>query len=204
MFINRFPAWFPAGRTLLTVVASALVGGSATLGIALWLRSHEGANLAQPGHDARFLALGRAYLPQLGAAYSRAWDQGATALDSGQTVSAALDLVAKNWTSNRTTLFDKLVAPELAKIVPESIKDSDVTHEERAALAAAWRGFAAGLGRPGPSSFVPGHLRRVQLSSSAVTPGLCRAPTSPVERPSQQLPALETREASKGQRTKDQ
>ena len=80
-------------------------------------------------------------------AYARAWDEGAIALDSGQPVSAALDLVAKNWTSGRTALFDKLVAPEFAKIVPESIKDSDVTPQERTALAAAWRGFAVGLTR---------------------------------------------------------
>ncbi len=147
MFISRLPSWFPTGRTLVTVVVSALVGGSATFGIAAWLRSHDGANAAQPHHDVHFAALGRAYLPQLALAYSRAWDQGAVALDSGQPVSAALDLVAKNWTSGRTALFDKLVAPEFAKIVPESIKDSDVTPQERTALAAAWRGFAAGLTR---------------------------------------------------------
>jgi len=147
MFISRLPAWFPTGRTLATVIASALVGGSVTFGVAVWLRSHDGANAAQPAHDAHFAALGRAYLPQLAEAYSRAWDQGAIALDSGQPVSAALDLVAKNWTSGRTVLFDKHVAPEFAKIVPESIKDSDVTPQERTALAAAWRGFAVGLTR---------------------------------------------------------
>jgi len=126
-------------------MASALVGGSATFGLAAWLRSHDGTAAARPLEDARFAALGRAYLPQLAGAYSQAWDQGATALDAGQPVSAALDLVAKNWTSGRTALFDKLVAPEFAKIVPESIKDADVTKEERTALAAAWRGFAVGL-----------------------------------------------------------
>jgi hypothetical protein len=106
---------------------------------------HEGPNPAQPSRDAHLAAVGRAYLPQLGRAYAEAWNQGAVALDSGQPVSAALDLVAKNWTAGRTAVFDKLVAPEFAKIVPESIKDSDVTPKERAALAAAWRGFAVGL-----------------------------------------------------------
>ena len=155
MFISRFSAWFPTGRTLVTVIASALVGGSATFGIAAWLRSHEGANAAQPGHDAHFAALGRAYLPQLALAYSRAWDQGAAALDSGQPVSAAIDLVAKNWMSGRTALFDKLVAPELGKIVPESIKDSDVTQAERTALAAAWRRVRSRTHAVSPLSFVP-------------------------------------------------
>ncbi len=58
MFISRFPAWFPTGRTLMTVVASALVGGAATFGIAAWLRSHEARNAAQPGHDCAFRGAG--------------------------------------------------------------------------------------------------------------------------------------------------
>jgi hypothetical protein len=147
MFIIGIPAWFPTRRTLVTVIASALVGASVTFGIAAWLQTHDGANAAQPPHDAHFAAVGRAYLPRLAEEYARAWDQGAIALDSGQPVSAAVDLVAKNWTSGRTALFDKLVAPEFAKIVPESIKESDVTPQKRTALAAAWRGFAVGLTR---------------------------------------------------------
>ncbi len=145
MFISRLPAWLPTGRTLVTMTAAALVGGSVTFGISAWLRSHDGANAVQPPHDARFVALGRAYRPQLALAYAQAWNQGATALDSGQPVSAALELVVKNWTASRTALFNKLVAPEFAKIVPESIKDSDVTPQERAGLSAAWRGLAVGL-----------------------------------------------------------
>jgi hypothetical protein len=147
MLLRRLPAWFPTGRTLVTAIASALIGGSITFGVSALLRIHDGANAAHTPHDAHFAALGRAYLPQLAEAYARAWDQGAIALDSGQPVSAALDRVAKNWTSGRTALFDKLVAPEFAKVVPESIKDSDVTPQKRTALAAAWRGFAVGLTR---------------------------------------------------------
>jgi len=88
---------------------------------------------------------GPAYLPQLGKAYAAAWDQGAKGLDSGPGISAALDTVAQTWTVNRTEIYDKLLTPELAKIVPESVKDSEVTSAERAAMAAPWRGFALGL-----------------------------------------------------------
>jgi hypothetical protein len=147
MVISRLRAWFPTGRTLVTVIASALVGGTVVFGISSWLRTHDGGNAAQPPHDARFVTLGRTYLRQLGAVYAGAWNQGAIALDSGQPVSTALDLVAKDWTSGRTALFDKLVAPEFAKIVPESVKDSDITPQERTGLAAAWRGFVVGLTR---------------------------------------------------------
>jgi len=129
------------------VIASAFVGGIVTIGGTVWLRSHNGAAPVQPPRDAQFTTLGRAYLPQLAEVYASAWNEGAKGLDSGQPISAALDLVGKNWTSGRTALFDKLVAPEFAKIVPESIKDSDITPKERTALAAAWRGFAAGLVR---------------------------------------------------------
>jgi hypothetical protein len=145
MLFSRLQAWLPTRRALVTVIASALVGGAMTVGALGWFRAHDSANLAPPSRDAQFAALGRAYLPQLADAYAQAWNQGAIALDSGQPLSAALDLVAKNWTSGRTALYDKLVAPEFAKIVAESIKDSDVTPQERTAMASAWRGFASGL-----------------------------------------------------------
>jgi len=145
MLISRTPAWFPTGRTLVTVIASALIGAAATFGVSEWLRTVDRSDPSQPSRDPHLAAIGRAYLTQLAEAYAQAWDQGATALDSGQPVSTALDLVAKNWAAGRTAVFDKVVAPEFAKIVPESIKDTDVTPQERAALAAAWRGFAVGL-----------------------------------------------------------
>lgn len=147
MFLSRIRTWFPTGRTLATVIASALVGGIVAIGGFQWIQTYHGTKPVQPPRDAHFAAVGRAYLPQLAQAYARAWNDGATALESGQPISAALDLVGKNWTSDRTALFDKVVAPELATIVPESVSDADITVQERAALAAAWRGFAAGLTR---------------------------------------------------------
>jgi hypothetical protein len=147
MLTRRLLACFPCGQALLTVIASALAGGIVAVAGTEWFSRPQVVRVAraQPPCDAQFTPLGQAYLPGLGQAYASAWNEGASALESGQPISAALDLVGKTWTSSRTALFDKLVAPEFAKIIPESIKDSDVTPQERAALAAAWRGFAAGL-----------------------------------------------------------
>ena len=92
-------------------------------------------------------SVGRAYLPGLGKAYAAAWEEGAKGLDTGQPLSAAIAAVGKTWDANRTQLFDQMATPEFAKIIPESQKDADVTPQQRAAMAAAWRGFASGLGR---------------------------------------------------------
>ena len=119
--------------TLVTVTLSSVLGGALAIGVADRLQTSKGpTGNPQPSHDRRFVSLGRIYLPQLGKAYAAAWDQGAKALDSGQGISAALDTVAQTWTANRTAIYDKLLTPELAKIVPESVKDSDITPTERA------------------------------------------------------------------------
>jgi hypothetical protein len=145
---TRLWSLFPDRRTLVTVTLSSVLGGALAIGVADWLQTSAGpTGNPQPSHDRRFVSLGRAYLPRLGKAYAAAWDQGAKALDSGQGISAALDTVAQSWTANRTEIYDKLLTPELAKIVSESVKDSDITPTERAAMAAAWRGLALGLSK---------------------------------------------------------
>jgi hypothetical protein len=146
MLFTRLWSLVPSRRALLTVTLSSVLGGAVAIGVSNWLQTPDRptGNL-QPPYDRRYVSLGQAYLPQLGHAYAIAWEQGAKALDSGQGISAALDTVAQSWTANRTEVYDKLLTPELAKIVPESVKDSDVNSAERAAMAAAWRGFALGL-----------------------------------------------------------
>jgi hypothetical protein len=145
MLINRLWSLFPSWRMLLTAAVSSVLGGTLAIGLADRPAMRTGPNPNPLPDDPCFVALGRAYLPQLGKAYAAAWDDGAKALDAGQAVSAALDAVAKGWTANRTALYDTAITPELAKILPESVKDADVTPAERAALAAAWRGLARGL-----------------------------------------------------------
>jgi hypothetical protein len=136
----------PSRSTLATIAVSSLMGGALALGISTWLWSPEAPPASPvPPHDPHFFRLGRAYLPELGKAYATAWEDGAKGLETGQNLSDALNAVTKAWGTNRTQLFDRMATPEFLKLVPESKKDADVTPQERAAMAAAWRGFALGL-----------------------------------------------------------
>ncbi len=145
MAISAILAALPSRRTLATVVFSGLVGGAVALGVVQWHARPAGP--PAPPHDPKFEKIGREYLPGLGKAYAAAWEEGATSLDAGQPLPAALAAVSKAWEANRIALFDKSVASEFSRIVPESQKDADVTPAQRAALAAAWRGLALGLDR---------------------------------------------------------
>jgi hypothetical protein len=146
MSMNPIWAVLPSRRTLLTVALSSLFGGALAVGITAWMHHAAGTTPSpQPPYDPRFVAFGRAYVAELGKAYAGAWDEGAKSLDAGQVLSTALKAVAQTWRTNRTQLFDRIVTPELGKLVPETTNDADVTIQERAAMSAAWRGFALGL-----------------------------------------------------------
>lgn len=134
----------PSGRMVFAVLASALIGAFVAVGIDRTVSCTPPTATGLPGADS-FVAVGRTYLPQLGRAYAGAWEDGAKTLDSGQSVHASLDVVARSWSSNRGALFDRSLAPLFASIVPESTADADVTPAQRAAMAAAWRGLARGL-----------------------------------------------------------
>lgn len=100
-----------------------------------------------PAVDPHFVAIGKAYLPGISKAYADAWEDGAKGLDSGKPYSVVLEDVAKSWDASRTALFGKSAVPEFNKIIAATVKDADVTLQQRAAMAAAFRGFAAGLGK---------------------------------------------------------
>jgi hypothetical protein len=147
MPLNRLYLVFPGWRAVLTVLLSTLAGAALALAVSAWFRiPNKPAPNPGPPHDPRFITLGKAFLPQLGKAYAAAWEEGAKQLEAGQSVTAALDTVSKTWSSNRTQLYDHVITPKFSRIVAESIKDTDVTSAERAALAAAWRGLSLGLG----------------------------------------------------------
>jgi hypothetical protein len=95
--------------------------------------------------DARFVPLGRAYVPALGRVYAAAWIDGARALEAGQPVDTALQTVSKSWDSRRAALFDRLVTPQFSRILPEGQANADSKPADKQALARAWRGFARGL-----------------------------------------------------------
>jgi hypothetical protein len=148
MSLNRLWLPIPSPRTLLTALLSGLVGAVLAIAASVWLEdARKPAANPGPAHDRRFVALGKAYVPQLGKAYAAAWEEGAKQLDGGAGLSAALDAVSKAWSSKRTELYDHVLTPEFSKIVIESVKDADVTPAERSAMAAAWRGLSLGLGR---------------------------------------------------------
>lgn len=132
------------GRFLATVVLSAIVGGA----IAITVTVFSEANNEPCCHptDAHFATVGLSYLPRLGKAYASAWEKGAAALESGQSMASAVNLVGKEWDSGRAQLFDQMLAPEFYTIIPESQHDADITPQQRASMARAWRGFALGLG----------------------------------------------------------
>jgi hypothetical protein len=148
MSLNRISSLLPSWRAFVTVVVASLGGAALAIAVSTWVhRLDSPAPNPGPPHDPRFVVIGKDYLPQLGKAYAAAWDEGASQLEAGKGITAALDAVSATWSSNRTQLYDHVFTPEFSRIVAESVKDTDVTQAERAALAAAWRGIALGLGK---------------------------------------------------------
>jgi hypothetical protein len=137
------------GKMSLVVAVSFAAGAGLTAGgpyLAKWLGGNGSDPAPAPLIDKRFIPLGRSYLPELGKQYSAAWNEGAKALESGQSVSSALKCVSQTWDHGRVELFDRLLTPELSKIVPEGQADTETKLVDRLALARAWRGLASGLG----------------------------------------------------------
>jgi hypothetical protein len=95
--------------------------------------------------DPRFVSVGRAYTRELAKAYSGAIRVGVTELEAGVPVSQVFLDVGKTWDQRRKTAFDRLITPELSKVLPESAKDSDISPDQRTHLAAALRGLAQGV-----------------------------------------------------------
>ena len=151
-------SWLPQRRlrlgfaqtVMLIAVSTALGAGLTSAAQALQMRLGliTSSPAPIPAVDSRFITVGRAYLPELGRAYATAWNEGAKALESGQPVAAALKCVSQSWDSGRVQLFDRLIAPELFRIVADGQPESQVTTSSRQALARAWRGLASGLGSP--------------------------------------------------------
>ncbi|QEH38665.1 hypothetical protein OJF2_72710 [Aquisphaera giovannonii] len=143
----RVRAFLLAERKSLMLVAASVV---ATTGLTTWAMPAASRWLGRGAAttrtaDPRFVALGRSYIPELGKAYSSAWDDGATALESGQAIGAALKVVSQSWEQGRTKLFDRLVTPELCKVVPDGKPEAELKDADKAAVARAWRGLAAGM-----------------------------------------------------------
>jgi hypothetical protein len=122
-----------------TLVVAAV---SASAGVA-WTVRRDGSTA--PRTAGAVATIGRAYPKALGAIYAEAWRQGAAALDSGRSVDESLSVVAETWAAARTALFDRAIAHSFSAVVPEGKPDAEVSKADKAALAALWRAFAAGL-----------------------------------------------------------
>lgn len=129
-------AW---GPTFVIVVVSASVGA--------FLAGRRSSEPASPAVE-RVSAIGRTYPRELGNVYAEAWIKGAEALDAGLAVPDSLDVVAREWSAGRIALFDREVAPEFSKVIPEGTPEGEISAADKAALASLWRAFAAGLTRP--------------------------------------------------------
>jgi hypothetical protein len=146
MSLNQLWLLVPSRRTLVTVALSGALGAAlAMFAFARLATPNQPVPNPEQPQNPQFVAIGKAYLPQLGKVYAAAWEEGAKQLEAGEGISAALDAVSKTWSANRTKLYDQMLTPEFSKIVAESVKDADLTPAERSAMAAAWRGLSLGL-----------------------------------------------------------
>jgi hypothetical protein len=108
----------PSRRTLVTVALSSALGAALVIFASARLAapSKPVPNPSYP-HNAQFVAIGKAYLPQLGKSYAAAWDEGAKQLEAGEGISAALGAVLKTWSANRTKLYEHMLMPQFSRIV---------------------------------------------------------------------------------------
>lgn len=98
------------------------------------------------GVDKALVPIGRAYAGVILGSYATAWQTAAGDVDAGKPVADALAAVKASWEADRTKQYQATVSPAFAAIVPEATPDESITPAQRAALAAAFRGFAQGLG----------------------------------------------------------
>jgi hypothetical protein len=99
----------------------------------------------QPAPDpaAPGVAIGRAYAPQLLETYAAAWEKGATQVAAGLSSADVATTFGADWQKARTDLFNRVLKPELNRVLPEGAPIAD--QAQRDAVAKLWRDVAAGL-----------------------------------------------------------
>jgi hypothetical protein len=101
-----------------------------------------------PPPEAKFVALGKAFLADLKAAQAAGWRKGAEALRGGKGVKDAEDATRAALLARLEADFEAKVGPALQAILPEDQELADPA--KRAALAAALEDLANGLDGPPP------------------------------------------------------
>jgi hypothetical protein len=99
----------------------------------------------QPAPDpaAPGVAIGRAYAPQLLETYAAAWEKGATQVAAGLSSADVATTFGADWQKARTDLFNRVLKPELNRVLPEGAPIAD--QAQRDAVAKLWRDVATGL-----------------------------------------------------------
>jgi hypothetical protein len=98
--------------------------------------------------ESKFVALGKAFLPDLKAAQAAGWRKGAEALRGGKGVKDSEDATRSALLARLEADFESKVGPALQAILPEDQELADPA--KRAALAAALEDLANGLDGPAP------------------------------------------------------
>jgi hypothetical protein len=101
------------------------------------------ASPAAPAAAVDAAALGRAYVPVLGATYGEAWQAAGKAVAGGATIADAQKVVQDTWRDARERTFASQVAPAFSRVLPEGAEPS--TPEKRAEVARMFGDFGAGL-----------------------------------------------------------
>jgi hypothetical protein len=101
------------------------------------------ASPAAPAVAVDAAALGRAYVPILGATYGEAWQAAGKAVADGATIADAQKVVQETWRPARERAFAARVTPAFARVLPEGAEPA--TPEKRAEVARMFHDFGAGL-----------------------------------------------------------
>jgi hypothetical protein len=96
-----------------------------------------------PQPETPFQAVIRSYVTGSRLAYADAWDAAAGALESGQTVSQAMDVLGKTLGTKRSASFESTIKPQLVSLLPEGAEPTDAA--KRAQVVAFWRSIAAAI-----------------------------------------------------------
>lgn len=133
-------------RLVSFVLDAVLITGILAVGVWIGRRAPDAPSPAPAAYDKALVPIGRAYAGVVLSTYATAWNQAADAVASGKPVSDSLAALRTAWEAERTKQYQAAVSPAFWAIVPENATEESITPTQRAALAAAFRGFAKGVG----------------------------------------------------------
>lgn len=117
---------------------------TAVLGAGFWAGRREPTGPVAP-YDRALVPIGRAYAGIVLSTYATAWNQAADGIATGKPVADSLAALKTAWEAERAKQYQATVSPSFWAIVPENAAEASITPAQRAALAAAFRGFAKGV-----------------------------------------------------------